>query len=294
MIACLMTPRESSRRLAACALIIVLTVGASASAQTVGDLLKAPPSGDNPVVARVDKTEIKRSDVLAMLKDLPPQVHELPFEQVYPVLIERIVASKLLTDAGRAQKLQDDPEVKTRVAAYQDRAIQEAYINRQIKAKLTDAELKKRYDQAIKDNPPADEAHARHILVATEAEAKEIIARLDKGGDFKAIAKEKSVDSTGKDGGDLGFFKTEDMVPEFATAAFALKPGAYTKTPVKTQFGWHVIKLEEIRKAKAPSFDEAKDQITQDASRDIFGEAVKDLRDKSKVEILGFDGKPTK
>jgi peptidyl-prolyl cis-trans isomerase C len=272
--------------------VFAVEPAAAPAGGTVADFLKQPASKDDPVLARVNGVEIRKSEMLRELKGLPPQVTQLPMAQVYPLLIDRMVGGKLLIAAGKADKLADDKQVKEAVAVAQDQAIERAYLDRAVKAQITDKMLHERYDQALKQNPPQDEVHARHILVATEAEAKDVIAQLDKGANFETLAKSKSSDSSAKDGGDLGFFGHDDMVPEFADVAFKLKAGEYSKTPVKSQFGFHVIKVLEHRQAKAPAFDEVKDQLTQEVSQEIAGKLVEDLKAKAKVEEFGLDGKP--
>lgn len=258
---------------------------------TVADFLAAPAPKDDTVLARVNGVEIHRSEVVNALKGLP-QVAKAPMSQVYPLLLEQMVGARLLIAAGKADKLADDKQVKEAVAAAQDQAIERVYLDHAISAQVTDKAMHDRYETMIKENPPEDEVHARHILVATEAEAKDVIAQLDKGAKFEVLAKSKSSDSSAKDGGDLGFFNRGDMVPEFADVAFKLKPGEYTKTPVKTQFGFHVIKVEEHRQGKAPTFEESKDQIKQSLGQEIALKIVEGLKSKSKVEEFGLDGKP--
>jgi peptidyl-prolyl cis-trans isomerase C len=266
-------------------------------AALAGLLLGAAPAladGEDPVVARVNGAELHRSDVLSMQKQLPAQMQQMPLEQIYPALLDQLVNGKLIAAAGRAAKLDEDPEVKRRLALYEDRLIQETYITREVEKASTDAKLRAKYDDYIKANPGKEEVSARHVLVASEPEAKAVIAELQKGGDFAAIAKAKSKDPGAQNGGDLGYFSREDMVPEFADAAFQLKKGEYTKEPVKTQFGWHVIKVEDKRTSAPPSFDEAKDELSDSVARDVINEKVKELRDKAKVETFAIDGSPKK
>ena len=249
-----------------------------------------PP--DNTVVARVDGTELRLSDVKAAQQSLPAQAQKLPFEQIYPMLLDRLVDGMLIAEAGRKEHLDRDPEVQDRLKHYEDRLIQEAYINRAIKEAETEDALKARYQTFLKEKPAHEEVHARHILLATEAEAKSVIAELDKGADFAALAKKYSKDPGAESGGDLGYFGHDDMVKEFADAAFALSPGQYTKTPVKTEFGWHVIKVEDRRAGKPPSFEEAREQLRRDIAREIIEAKLHDLRGAAKVEEFGLDGKP--
>jgi peptidyl-prolyl cis-trans isomerase C len=252
---------------------------------------QAIPPG-NPVVARVDGTELHLSDVEAAQQNLPPQAQKLPFEQIYPMLLDRLVDGMLITEAGRKEHLDRDPEVQSRLKRYEDRLIQEAYINRMVKPAETEDRLRTRYETSLKEKPAQEEVHARHILVKTEAQAKSVIAELDKGADFAALAKKYSTDPGAESGGDLGYFGHDDMVKEFADAAFALSPGQYSKTPVKTEFGWHVIKVEDRRTGKPPSFEEAREQLSRDLAHEIIDAKLQDLRGSAKIEEFGLDGKP--
>jgi peptidyl-prolyl cis-trans isomerase C len=261
-------------------------------AETVAEFLKAPAPAADPVLARIDKTEIHRSDLVTALGSMPPQVQQMQMSQIYPLLIDRMVDIKLIAAAGRAAGLAQDPEVKRKVADAEDRAIQEAYVESKVKKQITDDSIRKKYQEELAGNPPEDEVHARHILVAKEEDAKAIIAQLQKGADFAALAKAKSTDGSAREGGDLGFFSHDEMVAEFADAAFAMKPGEISKVPVKTQFGYHVIKVEERRKQPAPGFDESKEEIAGELQQELTAAMVKDLRAKAKVERYDIDGQP--
>ncbi|MBV9860303.1 MAG: peptidylprolyl isomerase [Alphaproteobacteria bacterium] len=249
------------------------------------------PSEDT-VVARVNGIELHRSDLEAARRGLPPEAQKLPFEQVYPVLLDRMINGELLIDAGRKAHLENDPEVKRRLVRYEDRLIQEAYIDRLVTDAATEERLRARYQAFLRERPAQEQVHARHILVPTEAEAKTVIAELDKGADFAALAKKYSKDPGTDSGGDLGYFTKDEMVPAFAQAAFALPVGGYTKTPVKTEFGWHVIKVEDRRMAQPPSFEEAHDELVNQVANEVLAERVKQLRAEAKIEAFGPDGKP--
>jgi peptidyl-prolyl cis-trans isomerase C len=251
----------------------------------------AIPPG-NPVVARVDGTELRLSDVEAAQQNLPPQAQKLPLGQIYPMLLNRLVDGMLITKEGRKEHLDQDPEVQSRLKQYEDRLVQEAYVNRAIKQAETEDRLRTRYETLLKDKPAQEEVHARHTLLATEAEAKSVISELDKGADFAALAKKYSKDPGAEAGGDLGYFGHDDMVKEFADAAFALSSGQYSKTPVKTEFGWHVIKVEDRRAGKPPTFEEAREQLSRDLAHEILEAKLHDLRGASKIEEFGLDGKP--
>jgi peptidyl-prolyl cis-trans isomerase C len=250
----------------------------------------APAAGDDPVVARVNGHELHRSDVAAAQRSLPAQYQQVPLEQIYPQLLDQLVSGMLIAEAGRKAKLADDPEVKKKAARIEDRVIQEVYTNRAVEAAATDAKLHEQYEKLLKEQPGKEEVSARHILVTSEEEAKAIIVDLNKGADFATIAKQKSTDPAKDTGGDLGFFTRESMVPEFADAAFKLGKGEYTKTPVHTQFGWHVIKVEDRRAAPPPSFEESKAELTNEVAREVITAKVKELRDGAKVETFALDG----
>ena len=266
-----------------------VTAAPSGSALTPSP--EALPPG-NPVVARIDGTELHLSDVLAARQTLPEQAQKLPLRQIYPVLLDRLVNARLIVAAGRKDHLDQDPEVQRRLRRDEDRLIAEAYVERAIKNGETPQRLEARYRAYLEEKPAQEQVHARHILVKTEAEAKSIIAELGKGADFAALAKKYSTDPAASSGGDLGWFGRNDMVPAFAAAAFALKPGQYTKTPVKTEFGWHVIEVEDRRVQKPPSLADAHDEVSQLLARDILAAKLRELRSAAKVETYGLDGKP--
>ena len=279
--------------LAASLLAAFVLASGSASAQTAQPPQPVDTAAD-PVIAIVDGSAIRRSDMAAVQRSLPAQFQQMPLEMIYPMLLERMIDAKLLAAAGRKAKLLDDAEAKARLAQFEERLLQEIYLTRKLSAGVNEMAVKARYDKFVKENPPKEEIHARHILVATEAEAAAIIAELAKGADFAKLAAEKTTDPSGKTtGGDLGFFGKDEMVPEFATVAFALKPGEITDKPVKTQFGWHVIKVDEKRSV-APGLEEAREQIVNDLQQEIVAEEVAALRKDAEVERFNPDGSAKK
>jgi peptidyl-prolyl cis-trans isomerase C len=270
----------------------VMAADPSAPSPTPGGSAAGSLPPGNPIVARVDGVELHLSDVEAAQQTLPPQAQKMPLEQIYPMLLDRLVDGALITEAGRKQHLDQDPDVQARLKRYEDRLVQEAYLNRAISQAETDDSLKTRYQKLLKEKPAQEEVHAQHILLASEEEAKSVIAQLDKGADFTALAKKYSTDPSAAEGGDLGYFGHDDMVKEFADAAFALPAGQYTKTPVKTEFGWHVIKVEDRRASKPPSFEEAQDQLRRDLAHDVIEAKLQELRGAAKIEEFGLNGKP--
>ncbi len=272
---------------------VALLLGASAAlAQTT--TTTPPAAGDtksDQVVAVVNGTTLKRSDVVASAQTLPAQYRN-QVDQLFPQLVDRLIDITLMVEEGRRQKLQDDPEVKAIVAKYEDEAIREVLVRRFLADKVTEDILKKRYADEITKMPPTEELRASHILVKTEDEAKAIIKQLDGGADFAKLAKEKSTDASAGNGGDLGYFSDGDMVPEFYAAAAKLKKGEYTKAPVKTQYGYHVIELTDRRTKAVPKFEEVKDQVKDQVTQELVSAWLADLHKGAKVQKFGPDGKP--
>ena len=272
---------------------VALLLGASAAlAQTT--TTTPPAAGDtknDPVVAVVNGTTLKRSDVVASAQTLPAQYRN-QVDQLFPQLVDRLIDITLMVEEGRRQKLQDDPEVKAIVARYEDEAIREVLVRRFLADKVTEDILKKRYADEITKMPPTEELRASHILVKTEDEARAIIKQLDGGADFAKLAKEKSTDASAGNGGDLGYFSDGDMVPEFYAAAAKLKKGQYTKEPVKTQYGYHVIELTDRRAKVVPKFEEVKDQVKDQVTQELVSAWLADLHKGAKVQKFGPDGKP--
>jgi peptidyl-prolyl cis-trans isomerase C len=256
---------------------------------------KAAAPGADVVVARVNGTAIYRSDLEALRRTLPPQAQQEPPEQLYRALLDRAVALQLVTQAAHKEKLNDEPLVKKMIALNEEQILQDAYFDGIMHKEITEAVLHQRFDQTVKSAAPREEVHARHILVPTEDEAKDIIDQLKKGADFAKLASEKTTDPAGKaSGGDLGYFAESDMVPEFAKVAFSLKPGEISQTPVKTQFGWHVIKVEDRRQSKPPTYEEVAPQLAQQMAQEIYAQKVKELASVAKIEVFNADGsKPT-
>lgn len=248
----------------------------------------------NPVVATIDGQKIRLDDVKTAHGLLPGQYRSVPLDRIYAVLLDRVIDAKLLSAAGRKKNLQNDPDVKRRLGEIEDRLIQNAYLAKQVDPKITEAALKKRYQafvETLKDN---DEVRARHILVRTKKEAEAIIKALAGGADFAKLAAEKSTGPSGSKGGDLGYFGRGDMVKEFVAAVFKLKKGETTKSPVKTQFGWHVIRVEDRRTKKPPTFASMKDKLRDEMSQELVGKLVASLRKVAKIKTFKMDGSPQK
>jgi peptidyl-prolyl cis-trans isomerase C len=277
-----------TRRLAAAALLLGLFVLPAAAQE-------AAPAKPDTVVAEVDGEKITLGDLLTTYRSLPARLQQLPFQQLYRPLLEHVISIRLLAQEGRKLKLQDSADVKRRLAYMESQFVYEAYVDKIVSQQATDAKLKEAYQGYVKTYKGKEEIRASHILVKSEDEAKEIIRQLDKGADFAKLAKEKSIDpSKDRNGGDLGYFTRDQMVKEFADAAFALKNGETTKAPVKTQFGWHVIRVTDRRTEPAPPFDKVKDQLRRQLAEKIAQDEIKRLRDGAKITRFDASGKPLK
>lgn len=261
-------------------LIAVFVAAVSFSAQAQSNKAAA----NDPVVARVNGQPITRSAVLELYGQLPPPMNQMPLEQILPSILNELTARKLIGEAAEKSKLGDDPAVRTQLQTAREQVLQQAYLERKVKAELTEPKLRARYDELIKAQPPQEEVHARHILTATEADAKAALDEVKKGTDFTEVSKKRSTGPTAATGGDLGFFTRDKMVPEFAEAAFALQPGQVSEKPVQSQFGWHVIKVEARRQAPAARFEDVRSQVFEIMSQEVVEKTVADLRKAAKIE----------
>ena len=246
------------------------------------------------VVATVNGDAITMADLMGLFQELPEQYRQLPFDVLFPNLVNNAIDSRLLIAAAYSSGMENDPDVVEAVARFTERVMQQAYLDNEIDAQLTDEVLQARYDEQIGSMPPEVEVRASHILVETEEEATEIIGLLDDGGDFAALAAERSTGPSGPDGGDLGYFGVGPtrMVPEFEEAAFALDVGAHSSAPVQTQFGWHVILVTDKREVEKASFEEVREQLRNEMAQQAVEDALADLREDVTIERFNPDGTP--
>ncbi|UTD26694.1 peptidylprolyl isomerase [Bradyrhizobium sp. WD16] len=247
--------------------------------------LPARAQDSNAVVAKVNGAEIRESDIAVAEEELGPSLAQMDPATRRENVVNFLIDLKLAAKAAEDKKVQDRDDFKKRLAFAHDRLLMDSLLAVEGKAATTDEAMHKVYDDAAKQISSEQEVHARHILVETEDEAKQVIDELKKGADFAELAKKKSKDPGASDGGDLGFFTKDQMVPEFSTAAFALEPGKISD-PVKSQFGWHVIKVEEKRNRKPPAFDQVKAQIETYVTRKAQADYVSKLHQSAKIERL--------
>ncbi len=266
--------------LAALALVAGLAVNPAAVQHAASQ-----DSGEGDVIARVNGDAVYETDLIAFIQRLPPQL-QAQVQLLMPQILDQLVNNKLTSQAGRAAGLTEDAEVKAQLAKIEDLIVGQIYLQRAIDDRVTDEKIEGAYQDFLKENPPQRELMARHILVETEEEAKEVITALDGGADFAQLAKERSTGPSGANGGELPPFQAGQMVPEFSDAAFAMEVGTHSSTPVKTQFGFHVIKVEESRMTEPPSKAEMEDQLRDQLSQTAAEEVYADLREGANIEVL--------
>lgn len=252
----------------------------------------APAAAPDPakVIATINGQPVTEGDLAAAMADLDQQFAQLPPEQRRAAALSAIMEIRLLSAFAVEKGLDKDPDFQKRAAFLQLRALHSEVVDKEVADKVTDADIRARYDKQISETPPVNEVRARHILVKTKEEAEAIIKQLDGGADFQKLANENTTDPSGKtSGGDLGYFGPGQMVPEFETAAMALDVGAYTKAPVQTQFGWHVIMVEDKRAQQPVPFDQVRNQIRSDVFREKYFALVKEMRAAAKIDVADPD-----
>lgn len=248
----------------------------------------ATAMAEDRVVAKVNGHDITVKEVSLAADDILPQLGNVPSKLRFAFVVEYLVERHLLAQAAVKEGEADSAEYKARLAFYQAKALRDAYFAEKLKPSVTEEAIRKAYEKEAVKIKPEDRARARHILVATKAEAEAVIERLKKGEKFEDIAKQVSLDGSKDYGGDLGYFTASEMVPAFSKAAFDLQPGEISG-PVKTQYGWHVIKLED-RKAGGPQpYDKVHDAIKLVLLREAVQDKLVELRKAANIEVLDPD-----
>jgi peptidyl-prolyl cis-trans isomerase C len=273
--------------------LLSLTTALTAAGLSMA-LAQGAPKGNQPppnaVVATVNGDPIRMADVAQAAQSLPPNVaQQVPPQILFSKLIDRLVSQKALLIQAKKQGVDKDPAVQKQMQAAADQVLQSVALQRMVLPKVNEEAIKAAYDKQYAGKPGEEEVHARHILVDSEAKAKDIIAQLDKGAKFEDLAKKYGdpKDAATQQGGDLGFFKKGDMLPEFSDVAFKLKPNEYTHTPVHTRYGWHVIQVLETRTAQPPTYDQVHDEIKQKLLQQDVQAAV--AQAKTGVKIVMYN-----
>ena len=259
----------------------VALVAALAVALALG--LRAGAQDADKVIARVNGADIKASDLAIAEEDIGANLAQMPPESRREYLTSYLTDMTLVAKTAEGRKLGDSDEFKQRLAYYRNKILMELLLQSEAKAAVSDGAMHQLYDEAARQMAGQQEVRARHILVKTEDEAKAIVAELKNGADFAELARKKSTDPGASEGGDLGYFPKDEMVPEFADAAFKLEKGQVSD-PVHTRFGWHVIKVEDKRERQVPAFDQVRDQLATHLVRKSQAELITKLRADAKVE----------
>lgn len=246
-------------------------------------------AAEEVVLATVDGQKITRTDLLLYMESLPPEYrHRLPPEVLLPAITDQLINMKLIAAKGRESGLEDDERYTDHLEFYKLRLLQQYYISDRLEELVTDDDVRARYETFKEEFPQTEEIRARHILVASEDEAKAVVKELEEGADFAELAKTRSTGPSSKRGGDLGYFQHDQMVPEFADAAFALSVGEIS-APVQTQFGWHVIKVEDRRPVTPPTYEEAEPQLRAELSNDAVSKLIEEARGAATIERFEVD-----
>jgi peptidyl-prolyl cis-trans isomerase C len=283
--------------------LIVVAISVSKNGNAEGDLGEIAPasSGDqsadapmiklgNPTVAVVNGEDIKRSDVFNFISGLPDNVRQMPIQQLFPLALEQVINNRVINTRAQGANLADDPEVQQLLDQAKGQIVRNVFVDRQVTSAITQKRLVEAYEKLLADIGEVQEIKARHILVEDEQKAKELISKLDSGEDFEALAKAESTGPSADRGGDLGYFAKNEMVPEFANAAFSLEVGAHSKNPVQTQFGWHVIKVEEKRTRPEPEFESVKPQLEAQLRQEVLASLLEEWQKDAKIKKFDING----
>ncbi len=267
---------------------MVLSSG-PAFAQAAGAPAQAQAqAGDDPVVARVNGQPIRRSEIILAAESLPAQLRAVPIEALYPALLNQVIDRKLTVAQAQKENFDKNPQVAQRVADINERVIEQLYLATKVDKELSDDKLKVEYDKL----PTEKRVRASHILVKSRDEAVQVIRDIGAGQKFEDIAAKRSLDPSGKQGGDLGFFSKEQMVASFADAAFKMRKGEVSKAPVQTEYGFHVIRVDDIQDDAKPSFEEKRDELRDQLSDSVLAAQMDRLRNDAKIERFSIDGSP--
>lgn len=268
-----------------------LVVSAPAPAVVSGEVASGTEQ-PNPVIAKVNGADIKRQEIIDLVNAMPPQMRQMPLPQLFPMALEQAISNKIVDRKAAMSGLEKDKDVQKQLWQAKEQIIRAKYVENAINDRIDDARIKSKYEEYLKNFPDVEEVKAAHILVEDEKTAKAIIARLNKGEAFADLAKENSKDGSAENGGELGYFTKTEVVPEFANVAFATEAGTYAKAPVKSEFGFHVIRVDEKRKRPAAEFDKIKPFIKQELQRSVLEEVLAEWKAASNIERFDVNGKP--
>jgi peptidyl-prolyl cis-trans isomerase C len=241
-------------------------------------------------VAKVNGQDITQGELKFAEAEIGSELAGVPAESRRRVLVEYLIEAHLMAQAAEKAQLAGNPDFEARLKYYRMRALRDAFFENKVRDSVGEGAARQLYDDRVKTIPAQQEVRARHILVKTEDEAKKVAKEIAGGADFAEAAKKYSQDSGGEGGGDLGYFSRGQMVKAFEDAAFALEKGKVS-APVQSEFGWHLIKVEDKRDRQPPTFEEVKDQITASLIQAKLQSTVQEMRDQAKIEIVDPDVK---
>jgi peptidyl-prolyl cis-trans isomerase C len=264
--------------------LFVLFAGDAVAQREAPSAANAAP---NAVVARVDGHDIYTSDVADALQQLPPEYMNMPPESLFRAVVEQLIDRQLVVKRARDQNLMNDLSVQKTMKQLESRVLEQAYLHRTVEAKVTDEAVHRRYERDKSTLTREKQVRARHILVKTRDEAMDVLREISRGKDFAELAREKSIGPSKTQGGDLGYFAFGGMLPTFSQMAFSLKKGEVGRAPVQTKYGWHVIKVEDVREAAPPQFEEVRDELRAKMGEEIIEAEIKRLREGARIERLG-------
>ena len=247
---------------------------------------------DDPVVAKVGEVPVYQSEVNRQAAEIASSMQGAPPAAVFRTARERVIDSILIYDAAEAAKFDRRPEFQRELVRQRRTLLTQYYMIDYLQTRIDDDRIRALYEETYPGGKGKLEIRASHILVADEAAARAVIAELDKGGDFAALAEQHSMGPSKSRGGDLGAFGKGAMIPAFEKAALALEPGRYTAEPVKTRFGWHVILLHGTDRPPAPAFDQVRGPLARGLSERILQEHLHTLRTGAEIELFNADGTP--
>ena len=248
----------------------------------------AAQATDQISVGTVNGQNIWLDDVLRAAEHLPEEFQQAPLENYFSQLVADIIDSKLAAAAARNAAYDQKPEVAKAMELAATRVLAESWLATKVRAEITEAAIQSAYDKFVADKASREQVTASHILLETESDAEAVIKALQNGGNFAQIAKEKSTGPSGPNGGSLGTFGRGQMVPAFETTAFGLAAGAFSVTPVQTQFGWHVIKVDKKEIVPPPDLEEMRDQLANSLSTQTLGRVLGELRASHDIEVRSF------
>lgn len=254
------------------------------------DANAAKGSAPDPVVGSVEGHLIYLSDLAQASQTLPPNLRGMPFETLYPVLLDRMIDHEALVIMARRKGLEETKAVQKQIQESTDKILEGAYLGMVAGPQVTEQAIRALYNRQFANRPATEEVRARHILVTTEAEAYKVLDDLKNGADFASIARVVSKDPDAAKGGDLGFFRREQVWPAFADVAFSLQPGQVAPKPIHNEFGWHVIKVEERRLVAPPTYAEVHDQLKQQLLAGVVQQAIAEARKSLVIHSFNLDG----